>query len=258
MSLGMVLVKRGDRVKVSNKRNLSIFLTFIFIILIYLLVIYFDGYTSKTIVSSANNVIDVSSVEDKIKVNKIDALREYYDNNDINGIISIEGNDEFNYPVTQSIDNDYYLNHDYYKKYDSYGSIYADYRSDLDNSKKIIIYGHSSSKREVPFNKLDSYENEGYYNTYKYLTLETKTNTYRYEIFSVYIETNDFTYMNMNFDNKGDWYAHILGLQNKSIYSTDIVLDMDEDILILQTCSKNNNYQDYKNKYLLIVSRRVK
>ena len=64
--------------------------------------------------------------------------------------------------------------------------------------------------------------------------------------------------MNMNFDDKGDWYAHILGLQNKSMYSTDIVLDMDEDILILQTCSKNNNYQDYKNKYLLIVSRRVK
>ena len=89
-----------------------------------------------------------------------------------------------------------------YKKYDSYGAIYADYRSDLDNSKKILIYGHSSSKKEVPFNILENYENKDYYNKNKYITLETKTNTYRYEIFSVYIETSDFTYMNINFDNK--------------------------------------------------------
>lgn len=241
-----------------NKNILSIFLVFCLILLIYFSIIYFNRYTSNVVVSNVNNIIDVSKIEDEIITNRIDNLREYYDNTDIKGIISIEKDNEFNYPVTQSIDNDYYLNHDYYKKYDSYGAIYADYRSDLDNSKKIIIYGHSSSKREVPFNKLENYENKDYYNKNKYLTLETKTNTYRYEIFSVYIETNDFTYMNMNFDNKGDWYAHILGLQKKSIYSTDIVLDMDEDILILQTCSKNTSYQNYNNKYLLIVSRRVK
>lgn len=233
-------------------------LLIILTLITYFSISYFSKNTSKMVVSNVNDTININKTEDKLSINKIKELQEYYGNSDIVGVLSIEGMNEFNYPVAQSRDNDYYLNHDYYKKYDKYGSIYADYRSDLDNSKKTIIYGHSSSKINVPFNILENYENKDYYNKYKYITLETKTNTYRYEIFSVYIETNDFTYMNMDFDNKGNWYAHVLGLQNKSMYSTDIVLDMDEDILILQTCSKNPNYQDSKNKYLLIVSRRVK
>lgn len=242
--------------KLKTRKYLSLLL--ILVVVICFSISCFSKDTSRVVVSNVNDTINITNIEDKLSINKVKELQEYYENSDIVGVLSIEEMSEFNYPVTQSKDNSYYLNHDYYKKNDKYGSIYADYRSDLDNSKKIIIYGHSSSKINVPFNILENYENKDYYNKYKYITLETKTNTYRYEIFSVYIETNDFTYMNMNFDNKGDWYAHILGLQNKSLYSTDIVLDMDEDILILQTCSKNTSYQNHNNKYLLIVSRRVK
>ena len=74
----------------------------------------------------------------------------------------------------------------------------------------------------------------------------------------MYVETSDFTYMNMNFDNDELWYRHILGLKNKSIYSTDVELSGDDEILILQTCSRSSDYKKYSKKYLLIVSRRVK
>lgn len=240
------------------KRLVVLILGFMFILFICYLIISFDEYETKRVVSNVDNIINVNGIEEKLKINKVLTLQDYYSNDDIQGIISIDGLDEFNYPVAQSTNNDYYLNHDYYKHYDAYGAIYADYRSDFDNGKKVLIFGHSSSKREVPFNYLENYEDKDFYEGHKYINLETKTNTYRYEIFSVYVETNDFTYMNMNFDNKGDWYAHILGLQKKSLYQTNVKLDMDDDILILQTCSKNSNYQDYSKKYLLVSARRVK
>lgn len=244
--------------KKNFKQLVALIFSFSLIVSIYYVIISFDKNATKVVVSNVNDVINLDNIEDDLLINKVQQLQEYYSNTDIKGVISIDGINDFSYPVTQSSDNDYYLDHNYYKQYDTYGSIYADYRVDLNNSKKVLIFGHSSVKRDVPFNSLANYESKDYYEKYKYITLETETNTYRYEIFSVYVETNDFTYMNMNFDGETDWYSHILELQNKSLYSTDVELKTDDDILILQTCSKNPKYQKYSKKYLLVVSRRVK
>lgn len=243
----------------NSKKLMTGILSIIFLILFAsYLVVAFDEYETKKVVSSVNDIIDIENTDGKLSIDKIGELRDYYGNADIKGIISIEGINDFSYPIVQAQDNDYYLNHNYYKKYDAYGSIYADYRVDLDSSQKVLIFGHSSTKRNVPFNRLENYYDEDYYQEYKYITLETETNIYRYEIFSVYVETSDFTYMNMNFNSKEDWYLHILGLQKKSLYATDVELNEDDEILIMQTCSTNSNYSDYSKKYLLIVSRRVK
>jgi len=64
--------------------------------------------------------------------------------------------------------------------------------------------------------------------------------------------------MNVNFEDQEEWYFHLLNLQKKSMYSTNVILDASDDILIMQTCSKHSKYKDYSKKYLLIVSRRVK
>lgn len=239
------------------KEWVAVVLSFIFIVAIYYLVIDFDKHASE-VVTNSGSVVNIEQMGVKLSDNKVQELQEYYDNTDIKGIVTIEGLNDFSYPVAQTSNNEYYLNHNYYKEYDKYGAIYADYRVDLDNSKKILIFGHSSTKRDVPFNELENYEIQDYYNEHKYITLETKTNSYRYEIFSVYVETSDFTYMNMNFDSEENWYKHLLKLQNKSMYSKDIEIDADDEILILQTCSNNSKYQKYSKKYLLIVSRRVK
>jgi len=246
---------------VAMKRSnwlIVLFLSFI-LILFSIIGIYFledDGtLKNKQIVSNDYNI---DNMAEKLSINKVRELQDYYNNLDIQGVISIDGLDYFEYPVVKTSNNSYYLNHNYNGEYDVYGSIYADYRSDLDNGKKVLIYGHSSSKVNVPFNVLENYEDKAYFEKNRFITLETEINTYRYEIFSVYVETNDFSYMNMNFDNKGDWYAHIIRLKNKSMHFSDVSLGMDENILILQTCSKNSDYQNYSKKYLLIVSRRVK
>ena len=188
--------------------------------------------------------------------NEIQKLKEEYQNEEVKAILSIE-NSDFSYPVVQTTNNDYYLTHNIRLEKDAYGAIYADYRIDLNTSQKKLIFGHSSSKIETPFNTLEEYYNKEYYDNHKYIILQTEQETYRYEIFSVYVETSDFTYMNLSFDSKLSWYQHLLILKSKSLYSTDIEISEDDDILIMQTCSKHPDYKKNSKKYLLIVSRRV-
>ena len=109
-------------------RRIRGILIFIFIILLGLIFCNYQDFFKEE--NKYKNVNDVIAINDKeeIKINKINLLREYYNNDDIVGIISIEGIKDFNYPIVQTTNNDYYLNHNYYKNYDSYGSIYADYR----------------------------------------------------------------------------------------------------------------------------------
>ena len=193
---------------------------------------------------------------DKIDYNKkINNLKEEYNNEDIVGILKIDK--ELEVPILQTENNDYYLNHTINKEENIYGTIFLDYRTHID-SKKLLIYGHSSTKIEISFNILENYYEKDYYESHKYISLTTNTEEKLYEIFSVYIETSDFSYMNINFIDNEDYYRHINNLKDKSIYNTDIELEYDDEILILQTCSNHKDYLNYDKKYLLIISRRIK
>lgn len=248
------------------KQSISLKVGKIVTLLLLLLLVSYGA----TVIPTTNNNLSIASFpldnqvekpkeETSVTIDKnnITSLQEQYQNTDIKGLISIE-NEKFRYPVVQTTNNDFYLTHDYSKKRAALGAIYADYRVDLDTSKKALIFGHSSTKVATPFNNLEKYYDKEYYQKHKYITLETATNTYRYEIFSVYIETSDFTYMNMKFDTPNEWYSHLLKLKGKSMYPIDVKLDYNSDILIMQTCSNHPKYKKYAKKYLLIVSRRIK
>ena len=157
----------------------------------------------------------------------------------------------------QGDDNDYYLNHTPDGKSNYMGSIYLDYRVNIDSSKKLLIYGHNSSRVEMPFDILEEFYDKDYYDNHKYVEITTSTTKKRYEIFSVHVETKDFTYMNINFDDEDDYLSHIEKLKSRSMYDTEVQLSSDDEILILQTCSEHPDYRNYSKKYLLIILRRV-
>lgn len=245
-----------------NKKNLLI-AGFLSLLLGLALSLSFSflNYEEQNNIIKPNEIINETTsnvVEEQIRIeeNLVEKYQKETNNPDIKAILTID-NTNFQEPIVQTTDNEYYLTHNYKKEKDKLGSIYADYRVNLESGRKILIFGHSSTKRETPFNILENYYDQSYYKNHKYLTIKTNTNTYRYEIFSVYVETKDFTYMNLNFDTENDWYLHILKLQKKSLYQTNIELMKDDEILILQTCSTNPKYQKHSKKYLLIVSRRV-
>lgn len=208
--------------------------------------------------SSQILVKTIAKHQPTIKNNEtIQSLQKKYNNNDIKGTISLENESSFHYPVAQARDNSYYLTHDYYKNNDKYGVIFADYRINLDSSYKVLLFGHNSSRKQTPFGALEEYYNYSYYQNHKYLFLKTATNNYKYEIFSVYIEYEDFTYMNLNFSNSQEWYNHLLKLQQKSFYKTKTKLQNNDKIIILQTCSNHPDYQKYEKKYLLVIAKKI-
>ena len=190
----------------------------------------------------------------KSEINKVLELREYYGNNDITGYIYIEGSN-IGEPILKYKDNDYYLHHNSYGKYEINGSIFQDYRISLED-RKVLIYGHSSIYDNIPFNELERYYSKDYYDNHKYINLVTMNNSYKYEIFSVYVETYDFTYMNLKITD--DTYNEMLKeYKLRSLYDTGVDVNSNDEIIILQTCSNDNKYSRYKKKYLLVIGRKI-
>ena len=95
-------------------------------------------------VDISSNVVDSNYYSDIIN----DA-RNKYNNNDVVGILEID-NTDYIVPIMQANDNEYYLNHTPDGKENFMGSVYLDYRVDIDSSKKLLIYGHNSSNIDMP------------------------------------------------------------------------------------------------------------
>lgn len=233
---------------------MSCFLIFAVLLGSYIHFNFFSNESKNLIKKVVVNDVDVNP---NIQINGVEELRKKYNNSDVVGIINIEGID-LNEAIMQSTDNSFYLNHNEYKDYDAYGSIFMDYRINPYTSKKILIFGHNSSYIDTPFGNLENYYSEDYYQNHKYITIQIESEIRKYEIFSVYVETSDWTYMNLNFSNDEEWYNHLVILKNNSLYDTNVEINASDEILILQTCSNNKDYSNYDKKYLLIISKRIK
>ena len=149
--------------------------------------------------------------------------------------------------LVKSTNNEYYLNHSILKKEDKKGAIYVDYRTDL-NSKQINIYGHNSKKYNLKFNELEKYKDKQFYDKHKIIEIWDGNNIQKYKIFSIQIVNKNSQHINVN---PTDRESHIKKL-NSSIYETKLKANINDKILILQTCNYNP-----KNTYILIISKMI-
>ena len=126
-------------------------------------------------------------------------------NEDTIGWIKVK-NTNINYPIVQTNNNDYYLNHAFDKTENIAGWIFADYRNNMDTiSKNTIIYGHSVRGRNLMFGSLKNVLNENWYTNPENLKIELniKGTTYNWQIFSIYTTkvTNDYLVSDFNSEN---------------------------------------------------------
>ncbi len=232
-----------------NKKIVKIIYSVLFVIVLvvtfYSLYSYLNQEVNKyKIINSIEE--EVSLLEKTEEVKTLEYYKEYYSNNDVVGSLEIEGTN-INTLLVQTTNNEYYLNHSLNKEYDIIGSIYVDYRVNL-NSKQINIYGHNSQVYDVPFKELENYTDKDYYKEHKYIKIWDGETTNIYEIFSVQIVTSDYEYINVD---SSDWSNHIKELNN-SIYDTGLSATEEDDILVLQTC-----YYNPVNSFLIINSKKI-
>lgn len=219
---------------------------------VYIGIIYFN--IGKYDEYYINNTIPVMKEE---YIEQITSLKEKYNNEDVVGTIAIE-NTDFNTVVMQGNDNSYYLNHLPDKTYNINGSIFLDYRVDIDESNKLLIFGHSSPSYFLPIMIIENYKDEDYYKEHKYIYLSSIKEVKKYEIFSVFVETLDWSYMNLNYASKNEYLNHLQNLKSKSFYDTGVEVNKNDKILIMQTCSNMKEYSKYSKKYMLVIAKEVK
>lgn len=210
------------------------------------------------IIKIENDYVFGNEIELKeIYKEEIEKLRKDNNNDDIVGTIEIL-NTDFKAPILQGRNNDYYLRHLPNKQYNINGSIFLDYRVNINTSKKLIIYGHNDANLKMPFEILEQYYDIEFLNNHKIIEIKTYENKLRkYELFSIFIEPSDFSYMQINYNNDEEYLNHLMNLKNKSMYKIESNIDKNTNILILQTCSTHKDYAKYNKKYLLLVFKEI-
>lgn len=166
-------------------------------------------------------------------------------NNDTVGWLTVK-NTKINYPVVQSNDNDYYLNHAFDKKKNLAGWIFVDYRNDMNEiDKNTIIYGHNVHKNELLFGSLKTVLEKSWYNNEDNLdiTFSIKGQSMTWKIFSIYTieKTND--YLITKFNSNKSFMNYIFDKKEKSIVDFGVEVSENDKILTLSTCYNNSNYR---------------
>ncbi len=192
---------------------------------------------------------DISTLSIENNENVVLNYQKGFNNTDIIAELSIENTDLVT-PVAKGNDNEYYLNHLLDKSRNSLGSVFLDYRNNIDD-RKILIYGHNSENVYTEFHLLENYLDEEYYYDHDDITLKTVDNTYNYKIFSIYIATTNLQHVNLNFTDT-EYYEHLNWLKNNSIYDTGVTIDPNSEILVLQTC-----YFGVDNSYVIIAAKKI-
>lgn len=235
----------------NKNKFISILIFLLSIVIIYSAYNTVINYIEQKQVKEEIRVINVSSLSLKTNnKNVIEKAKEDYQNNDIVGHLKIEGTG-IDTLLVQTDNNDYYLSHLINKEYNKTGSVFVDYRTNIDNDKQVNIYGHSSGIYDIPFNNLKKYLDKDFLKKNKIITIETTKDTYKYEIYSVKITDNE-EHLNINF-NEEDYKKHLYKMKKDSLYEENITFSSNDEILVLQTCIFNNP----KGSLLIINSRKV-
>ncbi len=197
-------------------------------------------------------------------------------NKEIVGWIQIKDS-KIDYPVLWHKGDDavdqYYLNHDYRGDYDSYGSVFLDYRCTKGmESKNIVLHGHHMNDGSM-FAGLMEYGgtsgNLDYYKKHPTIIFDREpvtdgdgnevTRDGVYKIISVF-KTNTlsghgefFNYMVGNFQNDKDFMNYVYNVRIRSLINCPVDINENDEIITLSTCS-----YEFTNFRTVVVARKVR
>lgn len=159
-------------------------------------------------------------------------------NNETVGWIKVN-NTNVNYSIVQHDDNEYYLKHDFNKRYNVNGWVYADYRDDFEYfGSNTIIYAHNMTDRSM-FGSLVWCLKDSWYtnNDNHYIKLSSpKANTV-WKIFSIYTIKPEVYYLRTYFESDDEHKTFLDNLTSRSIYDFQEEVDVNDKILTLSTCT---------------------
>ena len=172
------------------------------------------------------------------------SLRKQYGNNDIIGVLKIEGT-TVDYPVTQAADNDFYLTRDIYKKKSPSGWVFLDcenYLYPLD--KNTVIYGHNMKER-IMFHDLRLFADYAFFEKHRTLLFKTLYADTEWEIFAFFKTDVSLNYLEV-MPNEEDFTALIEEIKKLAEYDAGVTVSASDNILCLSTCTGVKGEEDMR------------
>ncbi len=182
-----------------------------------------------------------------------DVLPEYVDlknqNQNLVGWVKV-ADTKIDYPVLQTVDNEYYLTHNFNQGYDKNGCIFLDTTCDLvRGNTNWIIYGHHMKSGNM-FGELDKYADESFYLNHKTFTFDTIYEKGTYEVCYVFrsqvyaedeITFKYYQFIDVNSEN--EFYSAISEMANMSLYVTGVTPAYGDQLVTLSTCDHSETAQ---------------
>ena len=146
------------------------------------------------------------------------------------------------YPVVQTDDNSYYLDHDFYRNSYYSGWVFADYRDNFETfGRNTIIYAHNSLNGKM-FSSLTWMLNDGWFDDeyHRYIELSTENSNSVWQIFSVYTIEPEIYYLTTGFTDE-TYDTFLQTIASRTFYNFGVGVDISDKVLTLQTCTNTGN-----------------
>lgn len=174
----------------------------------------------------------------------MEKVKQYHAANaDVVGWVYV-GDTPIDYPVVQSEDNSYYIERDWQKNYSSAGSIFEDFRGDIDKTENTLLYGHNMASGAM-FHSVKNFKDEAWGKEHIYFEVASLEKRYLYRIVACSVlngeEGAKFDYWNRITLSQEEFQKYI-----EEIRSTALVWYAPEDdlpkygedrMIALQTCN---------------------
>ena len=162
------------------------------------------------------------------------------------------------YPVMQTVNNEYYLNHNFNQEEDRNGCIFMDYQCDvIKGCDNMILYGHHMQSGKM-FGTLNKYSSESYYEEHPKIQFDTIYEKGQYEIMYVFrskvFSEEEITFKYYQFINAGseqEFNSYMNEMAALSLYDTGVTAAYGDQLLTLSTC----DYQENDGRFVVVAKR---
>lgn len=169
-------------------------------------------------------------------VSTIDLSALHRVNRDVLGWITIPDT-VLSYPVVQTGDNDFYLNHSWDRADSSVGAVFMETKCSPDFTDfNTILYGHRMNDGSM-FGSLKHYKKQAYYEAHPLFYLMDESGIHIYQIFSAFEARPADPVFLLNVSDEEDRQAVINCALEKSLLKADRIPAAEDSIVTLSTCT---------------------
>ncbi len=198
--------------------------------------------------------------KEKVVFDEADILPEFQElyaiNPDLVGWITIPGT-VIDYPIVQTDDSEFYLDHDFYGEPNNNGQIILDAGCDpYTPSYHLVVSGHNMKSGSM-FGSLVDYANESYWKKHKTLRMDVLTRRREYVVFAAFfsadydVDEEGFRY-NADIQYRLDMETWLEEIRASQLYDTGIDVEFGDEFLTLTTC---NRWRRRDGRFVLVCRR---